>query len=577
MANKITFQVLADTKNFQSKFKTLNASIKKMGRSASIAFVALGASLAYATKLAKEQQKVMNQTRAVIKSTGEVAGFTADQVFKLGKQLQRTTTFGDETVISATNLLLTFKEIGGNTLPRATKALLDMSVAMNQGLKESAIQLGKALNDPILGLTAMRRVGIQFTKAQEDQIKAMVKMGKVAEAQGLILTELESQFGGSAEAARKGLGSIDALKNSLGDLAENIILSIAPSIERVAGAFTKLSDSVSDDTGLTAIIAKLLIMGIVVSGLVIVYGALSTAFATIGVTGALVIGVLIAAVNALNAVMRRTSTEAENLKQSLTEEDGTFPTIVVAVEGLKLSLENVRAKLEEVGDEGFILGKSIATAMDLGIIHVKKFNKITGDVGKKIKKTWKDVWKESTDRFEAGGKIYAKVEKGKVATLSSTLTQAAKLNSKFANAARIVSIGMAIMDTASGVVRAFKDYAWPVSAVIAGLVAAAGAVQIATIASQSFASGTGEIKQDTLANVHSGEMIVPKTFAESLRSGEVSLSGNKGNNEEDKGVTIVNDFSNTTFNGVTDSLIEDIFTKASENIFNNTLAFQGVA
>jgi hypothetical protein len=67
-------------------------------------------------------------------------------------------------------------------------------------LKGSAVQLGKALNDPIAGVGALSRVGVTFTETQKDMIKTMVEAGNVAGAQTLILDELGKEFGGSAKA-----------------------------------------------------------------------------------------------------------------------------------------------------------------------------------------------------------------------------------------------------------------------------------------------------------------------------------------------------------------------------------------
>src|SRR5665811_188734 len=107
-----------------------------------------------------EQQKVMAQLEAVIRSTGGGAGLAAGELAKMGSEMQRVTTFGDEAVISAQGLLLTFTRIGRDVFPNALDAVLNVSTAMGTELKESALQVGKALNDPVLGMTALSRSGI---------------------------------------------------------------------------------------------------------------------------------------------------------------------------------------------------------------------------------------------------------------------------------------------------------------------------------------------------------------------------------------------------------------------------------
>jgi Prophage tail length tape measure protein len=168
-----------------------------------------------------ESEKVMAQTEAVLKSTGGVAGITAQQVTDLSTELQRLTGMSDETIQSGQNLLLTFTNIGKDVFPEATQTMLDMSVALGQDVKNSAIQLGKALQDPILGVTALRRVGVNFSESQQQMIQKLVESGKSLEAQKFILKELQTEFGGSAKAAGETMaGKLEILKNTIGDLEE---------------------------------------------------------------------------------------------------------------------------------------------------------------------------------------------------------------------------------------------------------------------------------------------------------------------------------------------------------------------
>src|SRR5262249_24601999 len=121
-----------------------------------------------------------------------------------------------------------------------TKTMLDMSVALGQDMKTSAVQLGKALNDPIKGVSALQRVGVSFTQAQKAQIKALVESGNTLGAQKIILGELNNEFGGSAEAAGKTLpGQINVLQQSFSNLTGQIVGTLAPILTTVAAFFTK--------------------------------------------------------------------------------------------------------------------------------------------------------------------------------------------------------------------------------------------------------------------------------------------------------------------------------------------------
>jgi hypothetical protein len=113
---------------------------------------------------------------------------------------------------------------------------------MRMDLKSAAVQVGKALNDPAVGLSMLTRVGITFSEAQKKVIKGFVESGQLAKAQIVILKELESQFGGSARAARETLpGALAGLKNAFGDLFE----VTDEGSSNLIGSINRLTDTLS--------------------------------------------------------------------------------------------------------------------------------------------------------------------------------------------------------------------------------------------------------------------------------------------------------------------------------------------
>ncbi|HEV2237157.1 MAG TPA: phage tail length tape measure family protein, partial [Ktedonobacterales bacterium] len=161
----------------------------------------LGDQLGDVIQAGMRAQDTQAQLGAVLKSTGDASGYSADQANKLADQLSQTTTFSADANLHTEELLMTFTNIGQNVFPTATKAVLDMSTALGEDTKSASIQLGKALQDPITGATALRRVGVELDDQQKALIKTMMAHGDVAGAQGVILKELQREFGGSAEAA----------------------------------------------------------------------------------------------------------------------------------------------------------------------------------------------------------------------------------------------------------------------------------------------------------------------------------------------------------------------------------------
>lgn len=200
---------------------------------------------------ASAAQGNLAQMDSVLKSTGGAAGMTKDELLKLADAQGSMTKFSKGTNIESENLLLTFTNIGKNVFPSALSAVNDMSQALGQDTKSSCIQLGKALNDPVKGITALSRVGVSFTSQQKEQIKAMVKAGDAAGAQKIILAELQKEFGGSAEAAGKTFGGqLTILKNSLTSIGTSIMSNVMPYLTdfttSINNNMPKIKQTVSD-------------------------------------------------------------------------------------------------------------------------------------------------------------------------------------------------------------------------------------------------------------------------------------------------------------------------------------------
>lgn len=206
----------------------------------------------FLVKQFEDSNKIGKQTEAVLKSTGGAANVTAKQVGALATAISRKTGVDDEAVQSGENLLLTFTNIrneagrGNKIFTQTTRIVTDMSVALGQDMKSSAIQVGKALNDPIRGITALQRVGVTFTQSQRDQIKALVDSGHAMQAQRMILHELNREFGGSAAAQAT---PFDKLKVSAGNLAETLGGDLAPTLAKAANFLNRFLNQLQDGTG----------------------------------------------------------------------------------------------------------------------------------------------------------------------------------------------------------------------------------------------------------------------------------------------------------------------------------------
>ena len=249
-------------------------------------------------------EEIGAQTDAVLKSTGGAAGVTREHIEQLAGSIERFSGVEAEAIQEGQNLLLTFTNIQGANFDRATQSMVDMSVAMGTDAKGAAMQLGKALNDPIKGVGTLGKAGVQFTAEQKASIKAMVAAGDAAGAQKVILKELETQFGGSAKAAGQTLGGQLAIaKNRFGEVQEEMATKLIPTFTRFVEWLTKTIDFVQRNQAvivpLVAVLGGLAAAVVVVTSVAKAYAAVQAALNV--VLAANPVGLVIIAIAALVA------------------------------------------------------------------------------------------------------------------------------------------------------------------------------------------------------------------------------------------------------------------------------------
>src|SRR3990167_7751845 len=191
--------------------------------------------------LAKEQIKAEKIVEQAIRSTGGAAGYGADELKRMASQMQAVTNFGDEVILkNVTAQLLTFTQITKTNFAEAQEAVLNMATVLDKDLTTTAIQVGKALNYPVTGVSALRRIGVQFSKDQVEVIKKLAETNRVAEAQALILRELATEFGGQA---RNLANPINQLSNAWGDFREELGKKSLPVLKQIATVLKEIVET----------------------------------------------------------------------------------------------------------------------------------------------------------------------------------------------------------------------------------------------------------------------------------------------------------------------------------------------
>lgn len=244
MASTIQFDADLDDSRLQRSLNSTRTMISRWGRRVTQIFTGVGLvilarkfyNVAEAIRTAyKEQIAAESKLASVSAATGDAAGYTMDQFKQLAANMQDVQGVSDNLAIDMFAIIATFKNIRGDEFEQTAKLAADMSEVLGQDLKSSAIQVAKAMNDPIAGLTALSRVGVSFTDGQKTMIKTAMETGDILTAQGVILAELTSEFGGAAKEQHEMTGRMTDLHNRLGDAAELISQALLP-------VFTKLAD-----------------------------------------------------------------------------------------------------------------------------------------------------------------------------------------------------------------------------------------------------------------------------------------------------------------------------------------------
>jgi hypothetical protein len=258
MAVNVVLKSIFDDKGLKSAQQELG----NLGKGIGIAFAAVsaavvGAGIAIAKfgadsiSAAEEVRQADNRLGQVAKSMGLFGAQTeavTNRLIKFAEANELNLAIDAETIKLTQSKLLTFKQLAtsadetGGAFDRATMAALDLAAAGFGSAETNATQLGKALQDPIKGLTALTRSGVTFTKQEKENIKVLVESGQTLRAQDLILQAIETQVGGTAEATAK---ASDKMKLAFENVYETVGESLLPVFDELTDEIIALTPEIS--------------------------------------------------------------------------------------------------------------------------------------------------------------------------------------------------------------------------------------------------------------------------------------------------------------------------------------------
>ena len=240
-------KAIADFKKLGTTGEKAAFAIKKAALPAAAALAAIGATAISAIKAGEAFATANARVANIADSMGLFGTETkvvTDRLLTLAEATARQIGVDNLSIKATQAKLLTFKNLAatadeaGSSFDRATMAALDMASAGFGSAEQNAVQLGKALEDPIKGITALAKSGITFTASEKKKIEALVKSNKLLEAQYMILQAIEKQIGGTAKATAN---DTDKMKEGFRQFQQQLGSALLPVLAKITPLLTGLA------------------------------------------------------------------------------------------------------------------------------------------------------------------------------------------------------------------------------------------------------------------------------------------------------------------------------------------------
>lgn len=215
------------------------AALKKAAIPAAAGFAAVSAAAVKATLTAEELASAQTRVSQVYQSMGYPE--LADQAIEYADALEKTLGVDEKTILAAQAKLATFSDVAASAdlMRDATMLAADMAAAGFGDMAGNANGLGKALQDPIAGMSLLTKNG-SLTRAEQTAIaEEFARTGDKAAAQAAILEALNKQVGGVAEATAD---SSAKMSLAWGEVTEAVGMALLPVLDELAPIVQDISD-----------------------------------------------------------------------------------------------------------------------------------------------------------------------------------------------------------------------------------------------------------------------------------------------------------------------------------------------
>jgi len=256
MALKV--KIGADAKSFfremdrvDKRGATMGEKMKAAGKAAAIgigaiavaataAAVSVGALALKMVKIGEDANTADDRIRNTVKNMldlGESSEKVSQRIIKFARAQSMLTGIDNKVIKLAQAKLLTFAEVAassdkmGGMFDRATMAAINLEKQGFGSATDNATQLGKALGNPIRGLGALTKSGMEFTALEREKIVTLAESNKMLEAQEILMLAIERQ---SIRAAEKTANGTDKIRNAISLVIEDAAKPMARAFEGIS-------------------------------------------------------------------------------------------------------------------------------------------------------------------------------------------------------------------------------------------------------------------------------------------------------------------------------------------------------
>lgn len=375
-----------------STMKSVGVGMMKAGAVASALAVPLVAGINKALSAYEVQMAAETKLTEIYKTRMGASEDAAKATMEYASALQQLGVVGDEVTLSGAQQLATFLQY-----PETVNALLpamDNLLVQQKGLNatsQDAVNIANLMGKAMQGNTgALRRVGITFDEAQE----AVLKYGTEEERAAMLAEVINQNVGNMNETmAETPLGKIQQMRNSMGDLKEEVGAALAPVISDLAQKISKsLVPALEKFVGFMQqhpVIAKFVVgltAMLAIGGplLLILGGIVSAVAALIPVVTAIATPVLVAVgiVTAIVAALKLAYSQSESFRKAVSQLAQVLSGIFhSALEIIRPVLQMIWQLIKQIGSA---LGTILTPVVKVATAALQVFGKYMQTVAKVI-------------------------------------------------------------------------------------------------------------------------------------------------------------------------------------------------